>query len=206
LVTVREGEAYVGIARVLSVEADSVVLEPIEPPFEPKEGMRVTMLYAGDDRVLRWRTTFEESFKSDRWALSASSEPEPGERRDFYRGRVEVLYRFVDLISDDVDEANVGLTDSASQYEVRDLSATSADLSGSGAKFDAVHNLRKGQRTGLLLSVSGGSGSVLGVIAETVRVRGDEVALTFHHISNELQDDIVAAVFRHRYGAALAGT
>jgi hypothetical protein len=135
--------------------------------------------------------------------LSSSSEPEPGERRDFYRATVEVLYRFVDLISEDVDEANVGLADSATQYALSDLSTTTADLNGSGAKFEAVHNLRKGQRTGLLLSIPGGSGSVLGVIAETVRARGDEVALTFHHISNELQDDIVAAVFRHRYGAAL---
>lgn len=205
MVTVRDGEAFVGIGRVLNVEADTVVMEPTDSPFEPQEGMRVTLLYAGEDRVMRWRTSFEGSFNTGRWALSSSSEPEPGERRDFYRANVEIAFRFVSLVSDDLDEANVGLADSATQYGHDDLALTTADLSGSGAKFSTPHNLRKGENAGLLLSISAGSGDILGVVVEPVRIKGDEVALTFHQISPELQDDIVAAVFRQRYGATLGG-
>jgi hypothetical protein len=203
MVTVRDGEAFVGIGRILNIEGDNVVLEPTDAPFDPHEGMRVTLLYAGEDRVMRWRTNFEGNFQTERWALSSSSLPEPGERRDFYRANVEVAYRFVSLVSDDLDEANVGLEDTAAQFEVRDLGTTTADLSGSGVKFSASHNLRKGENSGLLLSISAGSGGILGVVVEPVRIKGDEVALTFHQISSELQDDIVAAVFRQRYGAAL---
>ena len=205
MVTVRDGEAFVGIGRVLNVEADTVVMEPTDSPFEPQEGMRETLLYAGEDRVMRWRTNFEGSFNTGRWALSSSSQPEPGERRDFYRANVEIAFRFVSLVSGDLDEANVGLADSATQYGRDDLALTTADLSGSGAKFSTPHSLRKGENAGLLLSIAAGSGDILGVVVEPVRIKGDEVALTFHQISPELQDDIVAAVFRQRYGATLGG-
>ena len=91
MVTVRDGHIFVASSTVLVSKANSVALSidtSIAAPPEFARGQDVTLLYASGDRVMRLKTTIQETIAEDRITLRPAGEPREGDRRDYRRADV----------------------------------------------------------------------------------------------------------------------
>ncbi len=202
LIAVTGGEVHVVTGTVLVVGDQSLAVEVAGGTQPPAPDDRVTLLYPGGDRLVRLKTLCVETFKETRWILQPEGPPRPGERRDFYRAMIEVGFKFIDELPEDLAEAQLLVAERAKTASSGDLVRVEADLSASGAKIPSTLRMEKGQRVGLLQEVEPGDGSdIHGAVASVVRSDGSAIAIAFVEPSEALQEQIITAVFRERYGS-----
>lgn len=204
VVVVSGEDALVTPAEVLVSDEDSIVVEVRGSKSPPSRGDRVTLLYSVGEGVMRLKTRCLEVYRESRWILEADAPPVPGERRDYYRADVEVGVAVVRDLPADREAARADLRRRADRLPIGDLPRLAADLSGSGMRFAPPEPLGDGSTVGLLIALDPSHGPIYGVEANVLRTGQDgRVALTFEQPSPALQEAVVTAVFRQRYGALM---
>ncbi|MBR56588.1 MAG: hypothetical protein CMH54_00870 [Myxococcales bacterium] len=198
VVLVMGGEAKIGTGGIVHCDDDNAVVEVSDMGVTPASGAHITLLYAMGDRVMRWKARCVDTFEETRWILSAEQPPKPGERRDFYRADISLGLKVMEGLSADREEASAEIANYAEDTSASSLPRMDVEISGSGIRFDSDLRVKKGASIGLVLFFPEAS-QVHGVVAEIVRAKSGELACTFQAISESLQNQIVAEVFRARY-------
>ncbi len=198
VVLVMGGEAKIGTGSIVHCDEDNAVVEVSNVAATPSPGAHITLLYALGDRVMRWKARCVDTFEESRWILSAEQPPTPGERRDFYRATLPLGIKVVQGLPEDPAEAAVDIANYAEEINGPALPQKDVEISGSGIRFNSDLQVAKGSVLGLVVCFNE-TAQIYGVVAEVVRSKGDELACTFYSISESLQNQIVAEVFRARY-------
>ena len=200
VILVAGGAAQVAAADIILAEDKGIVVEVTDSPTIPEKGDRVTVLYAAGDGVMRLKTRCVVTHKNDRWMLRPEAPPVRGERRDYCRATVPVRLKVMEDIGSSVEEGEALVREAARQTPVEDLPELEANVSGSGIKFPVEEPLEPDSIIGLLIALDPERGPVHGVVARMLRMVGSNAACAFRGAPPSLQEGIVTAVFRLRYG------
>lgn len=200
MVSVREGDIHVSLAKVLvsgersvAVEVDTTTTEP--PLFELDQA--VTLLYSADDRVMRLKTSITELVSAARVTLRPLESAKEGDRRDYRRADVDAQVFCEALVGEDVAEARAA--QSARHVDQDDYVEQSINLSGSGVMLDSEVALEANTLLDLRLGLPMLQGGPIQVIGRVVRAfdepSGIRLAVRFAEISEADQDRVVYTVF-----------
>lgn len=204
-ITVIDGNARVEAASVVVSNERTIAIEfKNAQAILPNRKDALTLLYGGNERILRLRTRVSHAIGSGRVILSPDGPVTEGERREFLRAETELSM----LVVPDAENTN---SEPAELSDPRWHSQT-ADLSGSGLSFHSSQDYTPGTTLHVQLRLNDNPTRVLTATAGVVRSQAVDasdgpfrIAAHYTQISEDSRDALVSAVFQ-RYLAQLGAS
>jgi len=210
LISVRDGNISVTSARALVVKARKIALEIdtalSEPPVWSDE-QPLTMIYTHGDRVMRLRGILREQVDVDRITVEPVGDAKEGDRRDYRRADVDVLFYVRRAGTQSPAEARAQQLASPLSSTSPDFVRTPINISGSGLSFNSTEAYAQGELLDVRLVLEQPASALVTVVGQVVRAAqvpagtSGNYAVRFAELSEGDQDIIVYTVFSNHFAA-----
>jgi c-di-GMP-binding flagellar brake protein YcgR len=198
MVSVRDGNIYVTSANALVVKESTIALRidtSLNAPPDFQRAQPVTILYTGDDRVLRLKAVVRERIDDVRLTVEPVGDVKEGDRRDYRRVDMDVQLHVSDVATMEAAERSEHLASGPTGT----LEKHAVNISGSGVQWTGSHQWAHDQLVLIEMGLGGDGDDVIRAIGQVVRSievdDGHQTAVRFVEISESAQDKIVHAVF-----------